>query len=118
MSLGTRLFTWWRGELVGNDEHGNRYYREKKAIPGRRPRRWVVYEGAVEASRVPPDWHGWLHYMTDVVPPPGGSPRRPWQKEHLPNLTGSDLAYRPPGSVLRGGQRERGTAEYEPWQPS
>ncbi len=29
MTIGTRLFTWWRGELVGTDQLGNRYYREK-----------------------------------------------------------------------------------------
>jgi NADH:ubiquinone oxidoreductase subunit len=118
MSLGTRIFTWWRGELVGTDADGNRYYREKKAVRGRRERRWVVYDGQPEASRVPPEWHGWLHYMTSEPPPPGGRPKRPWQKEHLPNLTGTEVAYRPPGSVLRGGHRQRGTAEYEPWQPS
>src|SRR5471030_1164552 len=29
MTIGTRLFTWWRGELVGTDQLGNRYYNEK-----------------------------------------------------------------------------------------
>src|SRR5712691_6776670 len=29
MTIGTRLFTWWKGELVGTDELANRYYREK-----------------------------------------------------------------------------------------
>jgi hypothetical protein len=28
MTLGTRLLTWLRGELVGTDSDGNRYYRE------------------------------------------------------------------------------------------
>ena len=31
MTLGTRLLTWFRGELVGTDNFGNRYYREKGA---------------------------------------------------------------------------------------
>jgi len=118
MTIGTRLFTWLNGELVGTDSTGNRYYREKRPQPGRRERRWVLYQGEAEASRVPADWHGWLHHRTDVPPPPGGKPKRPWQKEHLPNLTGTAQAYRPPGHVLRGGRRDRATGDYEPWRPN
>ena len=54
-TVGTRLLTWRRGEEVGRDEQGNIYY---QAEGGRR--RWVVYEGEAEASRIPPEWHGWL----------------------------------------------------------
>ena len=95
MIIGTRLFTWMRGEHVGSDAQGNKYYQDKRVIPGRRRKRWVMYNGVAEASRVPPEWHGWLHYTTDAIPAAGGAPRKPWQKEHLPNLTGTDLAYRP-----------------------
>src|SRR5438105_12808319 len=59
MTFGTWLFTKLRGELVGTDDEGNRYYRDKRATDGRRRRRWVIYQGEPEASRVPPDWHGW-----------------------------------------------------------
>ena len=34
---------------------------------GRR-RRWVVYHGVAEGSRVTPDWHGWLHHTFDEPP--------------------------------------------------
>ncbi|HYC15373.1 MAG TPA: NADH:ubiquinone oxidoreductase subunit NDUFA12 [Stellaceae bacterium] len=124
MSIGTRLFTWLRGELVGTDQFGNRYFREK---PGRklrrgggfdsRERRWVLYKGEAEASKVPPEWHGWLHHTVNDVPTDAGKPKYPWQKQHLPNLTGTPLAYRPPGSVLKGGHRARTTGDYEPWRP-
>ena len=123
MSLGTRLYTWLKGELVGVDQFGNRYFREKGQPPlkrggGRasRERRWVLYNGEVEASRVPPLWHAWLHHTIDDVPTDSG-PKYPWEKEHLPNLTGTDRAYRPPGSLLRGGHRPRATGDYEPWTP-
>ncbi|MBM3571801.1 MAG: NADH:ubiquinone oxidoreductase subunit NDUFA12, partial [Alphaproteobacteria bacterium] len=72
-----------------------------------------------EASKVPPEWHAWLHRTVDQVPPAdAGRPHRTWQKEHVPNLTGTDLAYRPPGHVLQGGQRDRATGDYEPWRPA
>jgi NADH:ubiquinone oxidoreductase subunit len=124
MTLGTRLFTWLRGELVGRDSFGNRYYREKGGLrSGRRPggaheRRWVIYAGEAEASRVPPEWHIWLHHTSDEIPEAGPRRRRPWQKEHLPNLTGTAAAYRPPGHALAGGRRPGGTDDYEPWRPS
>jgi NADH:ubiquinone oxidoreductase subunit len=124
MTVGTRLLTWFRGELVGTDSFGNRYYREKgrrqlERGGGRysREKRWVMYKGAPEASKVPPEWHAWLHHTVDEVPRPGDRPRYPWQKEHQPNLTGTPHAYHPPGSVLRGGRRARATGDYEPWTP-
>lgn len=117
MTVGTLLFTWFCGQLVGTDSAGNRYYREKRPRAGRRERRWVLYNGAAEASAVPADWHGWLHHRTDQPPPQGGKPKRPWQKEHMPNLTGTAAAYRPPGHVLSGGRRDRATGDYEPWRP-
>src|SRR5262245_10241994 len=61
MSLGTRLFTWLHGTYVGSDSFGNRYYRGRPIGRRKRERRWVIYAGEVEASRVPPEWHGWLH---------------------------------------------------------
>ena len=73
MTLGTWLFTKLRGEVVGTDDQGNCYYQDKRVIAGRRRKRWVIYQGEVEASRVPPDWHGWLHYTTNT-PPPDGRP--------------------------------------------
>jgi NADH:ubiquinone oxidoreductase subunit len=123
MTLGTKLFTWLRGELVGSDAAGNRYYRDKTQKPlvrgGGRPsreKRWVVYNGEAEASRVPPSWHGWLHHTVDDVPRDDGR-KYAWEKEHQPNLTGTPAAYRPPGSVLRGGARAHAAGDYEPWRP-
>ena len=60
-TFGTQLWTWRFGELVGQDEFGNRYYRTKggKIDPTLGfERRWVIYNGYAEASRVPPSWHG------------------------------------------------------------
>ena len=103
---------------VGTDSLGNKYYRAKPRYGYKRERRWVIYKGAPEASNVPPEWHGWLHYQTDVVPD-GSAPsfRRSWQKPHQPNLTGTNKAYRPPGHLLEGGKRDKATGDYEAWTP-
>ncbi len=118
MTLGTRLYTLLFGELVGEDELGNRYFRGKRAGAHRRGRRWVLYSGEAEASRVPPEWHAWLHHMVEH-PPSDRPPRRyPWQKQYEPNLTGTPAAYHPPGHEYEGGQRPTTTGDYEPWRPS
>jgi NADH:ubiquinone oxidoreductase subunit len=116
MSFEIRLYTWLFGKFAGKDQFGNRYYTSKKAQANGRLRRWVVYKGAAEASKIPPLWHGWMHHMTDIIPsetPDNYS----WQKEPLPNLTGTDHAYLPPGHILNGGVRKKATGDYEAWQP-
>ncbi|HLJ64295.1 MAG TPA: NADH:ubiquinone oxidoreductase subunit NDUFA12 [Stellaceae bacterium] len=124
MTIGTRLYTWLKGELVGADQFGNRYYRERgqgalQRGGGRfsREKRWVLYQGEAEASRVPPQWHAWLHHSSDVTPAQSGRRAYPWEKEHVPNRTGTAAAYRPPGSVVRGGHRQAAAGDYEPWKP-
>lgn len=121
MSLGTRLYTWLRGEPVGEDAYGNRYFREKGGVRRDvggldRERRWVIYRDEPEGSKVPPEWHAWLHHTVDA-PPLGARPRRPWVKEHAPNLTGTPFAYRPRGHELREGRNAKPMDGYEPWRP-
>ncbi len=112
-TLGTRFYTWRKGTFVGTDEFGNRYYRDKKNV-----RRWVLYDGDAEASRIPPGWHGWMHHRTDVPPTEDTYKPHPWEKPHLPNLTGTPAAYRPPGSILSASKRPEVTGDYEPWTPA
>lgn len=125
-----RIFTWWngatigalydigrRGRLIGEDEQGNKYYQERKASLDGRPRRWVVYNGVAEASRVPPDWHGWLHHTFEDPPTVAPFKTKSWEKPHQPNMTGTVAAYRPPGSLDRGGHRSKATGDYEAWTP-
>ena len=103
-TLGTRLWTWRRGRLVGTDQDGNCYYEDK----GGSHTRWVVYNGLVEASRVPQKWHAWLHHTHNEV----GSRSHRWERAHLPNLTGTHQAHKPGRAT-----RRRVGATYESWEP-
>ncbi len=118
-TIGTLIYTWLCGERVGTDAFGNRYYRSRRASHKRhgRERRWVVYKGIDEASKVPPEWHAWLHHISAAPLTDVAAKARPWQKPHLPNLTGTPYAYRPKGHDLRGGKRAHATGDYEPWTP-
>ena len=117
---GTWLTTLLSGKAIGQDRLGNRYYETKK--PGRygRTRRWVIYAGVPEASRVPPEWHGWLHHTHAHPLPENGPTSQPWQLPAQENLTGGPDAWVPPGSQanrVTGGQRPRATGDYEAWTP-
>jgi NADH:ubiquinone oxidoreductase subunit len=111
-SLGTHLSTWRSGMKVGTDDHGNIYYRSKKG-----DRRWVIYEGSNDASRIPPEWHAWIHHQIDGTPDEALPPPPKFLKAPTPNLTGTTRAYRPSGSLERGGQRQAASGDYEAWTP-
>jgi len=112
---GLVLYTLRRGGHVGTDSRGNQFYEARTATPGKRSRRWVVYAGQPDASCIGPDWHAWLHFLTDAPLPDTGY--RPWQLPHQPNMTGTPESYRPAGHDYEGGKRARTSADYESWTP-
>jgi NADH:ubiquinone oxidoreductase subunit len=111
-TIGTRVWTARKGVKVGEDEQGNQFY---QTADGRH--RWVIYNGEAEASRVSPDWHGWLHHTYDEPPSQKPLPRKRWERPHLPNLTGTAGAFHPPGSVVTASERPRVAGDYEAWRP-
>ena len=76
----------------------------------------MIYEGPPEASKVPAEWHAWLHHTTDEVPS-GARPPYFWEKKHIKNLTGTIGAYRPGGSALSSRERQKSGCDYEAWTP-
>ncbi len=116
-TIGTRLFSARKGSEVGTDELGNVYFQGGIDVHGN-PRRWVIYAGANDASRVTPEWHGWLHNTHHETPDKALPPPRPWQAPAKPNMTGTNEAYRPAGSLEAGGKRAAATGDYEAWSPN
>ena len=132
MGFFGKIFTWWdgatigtmfnsalSGEKVGSDAQGNAYFRAKKPYGKSHPfagreRRWVIYNGANDASRVPAEWHGWLHGSFDGVPQSNLPPPRIWEVDYTANATGTASAYLPGGAR---GARQAATGDYEAWSP-
>lgn len=110
-TLGTRFFTWRKGERVGEDEGGNVYYQSTDG------RRWVIYDGEADASRIPPGWHGWMHHRTDTAPSEEDYVPRDWEVAHRSNMTGSAAAYLPKGAVQSQEKRPTVSGDYEAWTP-
>jgi NADH:ubiquinone oxidoreductase subunit len=109
-TLGTQWFTARNGLKVGEDEQGNVYYQTANS-----KKRWVIYNGEMEASRVSPDWHGWLHFTWDQPPSKAPLVHKAWEKPHHENLTGTADAYAPPGSIRAAAPATR--SDYEAWAP-
>ena len=125
-----RLFTWWNGstigamfdikrrsEFVGEDDYGNRYFEDRKVSIEGRKRRYVVYKGLAEPSKVPADWHGWLHHTFKSPPTVDPLTRQDWEIDHKPNMTGTLFADVPQGSLRDSGERSGNSADYEAWTP-
>jgi NADH:ubiquinone oxidoreductase subunit len=111
-TIGTALFSARNGTKVGSDAAGNDYFQSKNG-----EKRWVIYNGANDASRVDPDWHGWLHHTHDGDPESYLPPARSWEHDATGNLTGTNAAYRPAGALEQGGKRARAIGDYEAWSP-
>ena len=109
-TLGTQLYTWRKGVKVGEDGSGNIFFRDREDR-----RRWVIFNGEVEASRVSAEWHGWLHRTWDQPPTEHPLPKKSWEIDHRPNVTGSLDSYKPSGSLKRRDIKKR--RDYEAWSP-
>ena len=108
-TLNTQFHTWRKGTRVGEDSQGNVFYTSSDG------KRWVIYNGEAEASRVDPDWHGWLHYTYDEPPTKAPLAHKDWEKPHQENLTGTSAAYAPGGSLRQAAPVDR--SDYEAWAP-
>ncbi|RVV99291.1 NADH:ubiquinone oxidoreductase subunit NDUFA12 [Mesobaculum littorinae] len=109
-TLNTQFWTWRHGTKVGEDSAGNVFYQSNDGA-----RRWVIFNGEAEASRVSPEWHGWLHHTWDEPPTEAPLVHKPWEKPHLENLTGTARAYAPQGSIRQPQPAAR--SDYEAWSP-
>ncbi|KAI3503733.1 hypothetical protein L2E82_44704 [Cichorium intybus] len=106
--------------LVGVDKVGNKYY-EKLGETQYGRHRWVEYasKDRYNASQVPPEWHGWLHFITDHT---GDEllmlkPKR-YGLDHKENFSGEgdEYIYHSKGHTLNPGQRD--WTRYQSWQPT
>ena len=89
-----KIYCKFFAKFVGEDDYGNTYYTKKNNTikNNSRERRFIIYKGIVEASKVPQEWNAWLHHMTDEVPR-NNTNKPSWVQDHVPNLTGTPYAY-------------------------
>ena len=107
-TLGTFIYTLFTGKLIGHDQFGNKYYSNSKG------RRWVIYKDNIESSKIPPDWHSWIHFLK-INKPSNEEKKFLWQKQYEENLTGTARAYKPEGSLTSG--LKKNMEKNEIWKP-
>ena len=107
-TVGTFIYTLFTGKFVGRDQFGNKYYSNSKG------RRWVIYKNNIESSKIPPEWHSWIHFLV-LNKPSDNSKKFSWQKQHEENLTGTKKAYKPEGSLASN--LKTNMKKYETWKP-
>jgi len=114
-----QIFTWWNkntfgtflktlffGKLVGTDEYGNKYYKNKN------DERWVIYKNNVEATKITSDWFLWIHHTIDKFPDKNEKNQKySWQKKHLENRTGTKESFKP--TKIRKNENKK---KYETWK--
>ena len=106
-TIGTFLYTLFKGKLVGIDEFGNKYYSNSSG------KRWVIYYDTAESSKIPPEWHLWIHFLKNNIPEKNMK-KFEWQKKHKENLTGTNNAYKPEGSL--SSDTKKNVKKYETWK--
>ena len=106
-TIGTFIYTLLRGKFVGSDDFGNKYYSDSKG------KRWVIYKNRVESSKIPPEWHLWIHFLTQKKPS-DNIRKFEWQKKYDENLTGTSKAYNPEGSLRSKSKKDM--KKYETWK--
>jgi NADH:ubiquinone oxidoreductase subunit len=95
---------------VGEDDQGNIYYQFEGRGTALGDLQWRDggEPGTARLARL-------AAFTWDKPPTEAPLAHKPWEKPHRENLSGSDLAYAPPGSIRRGVPVER--RDYEAWQP-
>ncbi len=88
-TLGTRIYTLFFGKYKGNDYFGNKYFQSKSG------RRWVIYNGEVDATKIPNEWYSWIHYLNNKIENTQNIKKYKWQKKNIPNRTGTSKAFHP-----------------------
>ena len=65
----------------------------------------------VEATKIPPEWHAWIHHLIKEIPNKDEFSKYGWQKDHQENKTGTEDAYNP------NKYKSQSKADYESWRP-
>ena len=106
-TVGTFIYTIFFGKFFGKDQFGNKYYSSSKG------KRWVIYKNVIDATKIPPVWHSWIHFLTRNTSS-DDTKKFSWQKQHQENLTGTNKAYKPEGSL--SSDLKKNIKKYETWK--
>ncbi len=92
------------GKKIANDKFGNKYYMVFiDMLFIKIEKRYVLYNGIKDSSKIPPEYNNWLMGNVDDI---STLQTRAWVKSHLPNLSGTKLAYYPKEDNLNSKKKQ------------
>ncbi|CAI5738155.1 unnamed protein product [Peronospora destructor] len=115
------------GRLVGEDKNGFKYYEDPTEVYGQH--RWTEYKvdsfDEVEGTLIPPEWHLWMHHVTDSPPGEGGQDPVNWEKTEtvahsdapFTNHLGEHVPYYPNKTLYRSRGYNVGSLSITPDEP-
>ena len=112
----TYLKLFFTANYIGEDSYKNKYYESKKRKDylGRK-KRFCIFNGIVEASKIPSNWHAWIHHNSNVAIE---HQKYFWMKSHIPNLTGTLHSFQPNHHTqfnVYGNNSINKNKNYTPW---
>jgi len=116
-NIGLYIYTLLNGKFIGKDENGNKYYESNISHGSKKNKRWVIYKGIEDPTKINPYWHAWIHHIIDDVSDIKKK-KFSWQKKLSPNLTGTKKAYKPAGHLLSEKKKYVNKKRYEAWDPN
>ena len=117
-NISLYLYTIFRGNLVGKDYDGNKYYKSNISYGTKKEKRWVLYKKDDDPTNIDPNWHAWLHHVVEDIPNSKKNKNYYWQKKISPNYTGTKKAYLPTGHILNKERKIKKFKNYESWTPN
>ena len=115
MNIIEKLYILFKYRKIGVDLFGNKYFESPKVNNHTKLRkRVIIYNGIIEASKIPAIWHTWLHYYILTPPNHLEEDEKGWYKDKVPNLTGTKLAL----NVYKKNMKVNTISHYKAWKPS
>ena len=115
-NISLLIYTLLKGNFVGKDENGNKFYQSNVSHGTKKDKRWVLFKKE-EDTNIQPNWHAWLHHLVNKVPNDKLKKNFFWQKKKTSNFTGTDKAYLPKGHILNKKKGES-NKNYVSWKPN
>lgn len=100
MKFLVRIYLNFAGTKVGVDDYGNKYFELKRTDSFGRKKRYCLYNGKPEASKISPEWFPFMHYQIEASDVIKNRKQYKWQRNALPDLTLSEIKYLPKNHPL------------------
>ncbi len=122
MAFLVKIYLFLFATKVGEDEYGNSFFELKRKDYLGRKKRYCLYNGVVEASKISPEWHPFMHYQIDVDEVKKTFKQYKWQKPATPITTLSKDKYLPKNHILNAQKKSdkkntTNSIQTKTWEP-